>query len=134
MMKVELKTTDPSTSKDVSIDVGTIRLHFSAEEEKRVVRKIDCFILPLVGNFTLRGRVDANVHSKDVLGVFLSMYVTGMRNQSLPRLTNQDLDKQSLSYASVFGLIDDLSLEGSEYSWCSSLFYLGKSDCCSILT
>ncbi|KAI3030734.1 hypothetical protein CBS147347_2407 [Aspergillus niger] len=38
----------------------------------------------------------------------------------------QYLDKQSFSYASVFGLIDDLSLEGSEYSWCSSLFYLGQ--------
>ncbi|PYH56941.1 pantothenate transporter [Aspergillus niger CBS 101883] len=91
-MKVEPKTTDPSTSKDVNIDVGTIRLHFSAEEEKRVVRKIDCFILPLM-----------------CLVFFF-----------------QDLDKQSLSYASVFGLIDDLSLEGSEYSWCSSLFYLGQ--------
>ncbi|RAL14704.1 pantothenate transporter [Aspergillus homomorphus CBS 101889] len=38
----------------------------------------------------------------------------------------QYLDKQSLSYASVFGLIDDLSLHGSEYSWCSSIFYVGQ--------
>lgn len=43
----------------------------------------------------------------------------------MTHLTVADLDKQSLSYASVFGLIEDLSLQGSEYSWCSSLFYLG---------
>ncbi|RAH82420.1 pantothenate transporter [Aspergillus japonicus CBS 114.51] len=38
----------------------------------------------------------------------------------------QFLDKQGLSYASVFGLLDDLSLQGSQYSWCSSIFYLGQ--------
>ncbi|PYH43758.1 MFS general substrate transporter [Aspergillus saccharolyticus JOP 1030-1] len=38
----------------------------------------------------------------------------------------QYLDKQGLSYASVFGLIEDLSLHGSEYSWCSSIFYVGQ--------
>lgn len=48
MMEFELKTADPDATKDVNIDVGTIQLHFTAEEEKRVVRKIDCFILPLV--------------------------------------------------------------------------------------
>jgi hypothetical protein len=37
----------------------------------------------------------------------------------------QYLDKQSLSYASVFGLITDLNLKGTEYSWCSSIFYIG---------
>lgn len=39
----------------------------------------------------------------------------------------QYLDKQSLSYASVFGLITDLKLKGTEYSWCSSIFYIGKN-------
>ncbi|CZR51344.1 related to allantoate permease [Phialocephala subalpina] len=38
----------------------------------------------------------------------------------------QYLDKQSLSYASVFGLITDLKLKGTEYSWCSSIFYIGQ--------
>jgi hypothetical protein len=36
-----------------------------------------------------------------------------------------DLDKQSLSYAAVFDLITDLGLHGSQYSWCSSIFYIG---------
>lgn len=36
-----------------------------------------------------------------------------------------DLDKLSLGYAAVFGLIEDLHLQGSEYSWCTSIFYFG---------
>ncbi|GKU09060.1 unnamed protein product [Fusarium langsethiae] len=38
----------------------------------------------------------------------------------------QYLDKQSLSYAAVFGLIDDLDLTPVQYSWCSSIFYIGQ--------
>ncbi|CAH0054052.1 unnamed protein product [Clonostachys solani] len=38
----------------------------------------------------------------------------------------QYLDKQSLSYAGVFGLIDDLNLTSKEYSWTSSIFYVGQ--------
>ncbi|KAJ5123146.1 hypothetical protein N7448_009243 [Penicillium atrosanguineum] len=38
----------------------------------------------------------------------------------------QYLDKQSLSYAAVFGLRDDLNLTSSEYSWTSSIFYVGQ--------
>ncbi|KAI1504270.1 putative allantoate permease [Biscogniauxia marginata] len=38
----------------------------------------------------------------------------------------QYLDKQSLSYASVFGLITDLNMTNEQYSWCSSIFYIGQ--------
>lgn len=38
-----------------------------------------------------------------------------------------DLDKQSLSYAAVFGLIPDLKLSGEQYSWCSFIVYIGQS-------
>ncbi|KAL4871617.1 hypothetical protein BDV12DRAFT_206304 [Aspergillus spectabilis] len=38
----------------------------------------------------------------------------------------QYLDKQSLSYAGVFGLLEDLGLSNSQYSWCSSIFYVGQ--------
>ncbi|KAF5007851.1 hypothetical protein F66182_15694, partial [Fusarium sp. NRRL 66182] len=38
----------------------------------------------------------------------------------------QYLDKQSLSYAGVFGLITDLKMTSSQYSWCSSIFYVGQ--------
>ncbi|PNP78583.1 hypothetical protein FNYG_08062 [Fusarium nygamai] len=39
--------------------------------------------------------------------------------------TLQFLDKQSLNFASIMGIIDDLDLVGSRYSWCSSAFYFG---------
>lgn len=35
------------------------------------------------------------------------------------------LDKQTLSYTSLMGLREDLHLEGSDYSWSSSIFYFG---------
>ncbi|CAG8950023.1 hypothetical protein HYFRA_00004357 [Hymenoscyphus fraxineus] len=38
----------------------------------------------------------------------------------------QYLDKQSLAYASVYGLITDLKLVGTQYSWTSSMFYVGQ--------
>lgn len=38
----------------------------------------------------------------------------------------QYLDKQSINYASVFGLSDSLDLSGSEFSWAISLFYFGQ--------
>ncbi|PYI00506.1 MFS general substrate transporter [Aspergillus sclerotiicarbonarius CBS 121057] len=79
----------PQEEKDTSrpddnMSTGVGQVTFSEEEERGVVRKIDCFILPMVSLMIL--------------------------------LVVPDLDKQSLSYASVFGLIEDLSLKGSEYS------------------
>lgn len=37
----------------------------------------------------------------------------------------QFLDKQSLSYASLLGMIQDTKLYGSQYSWIASIFYFG---------
>ncbi|KIX04807.1 uncharacterized protein Z518_05678 [Rhinocladiella mackenziei CBS 650.93] len=37
----------------------------------------------------------------------------------------QYLDKQTLNSASIMGIIQDLNLEGREYSWTSSIFYFG---------
>lgn len=37
-----------------------------------------------------------------------------------------DLDKQSLAYASVYVLIEDLELVGTQYSWNSAMFYVGQ--------
>ncbi|RSM19572.1 hypothetical protein CDV31_001459 [Fusarium ambrosium] len=39
--------------------------------------------------------------------------------------TLQFLDKQSLNFSSIMGIIDDLDLVGSRYSWSSSVFYFG---------
>ncbi|KAI3539713.1 hypothetical protein CSPX01_08669 [Colletotrichum filicis] len=38
----------------------------------------------------------------------------------------QYLDKQSINYASVFGLRKDLTLSGQDFSWIISLFYFGQ--------
>ncbi|KAK2689614.1 hypothetical protein QWA68_011987 [Fusarium oxysporum] len=38
----------------------------------------------------------------------------------------QALDKATLSYASIFGLIDDTNLEGDQYSWLGSIVYLAQ--------
>jgi hypothetical protein len=38
----------------------------------------------------------------------------------------QSLDKNTLSYASVFGLIKDTGLEGDQYSWLGSVVYVAQ--------
>ncbi|OJD32040.1 mfs general substrate transporter [Diplodia corticola] len=61
------------------------------EMSKKVLRKIDMYILP-----------------------FLCI-----------TYALQFIDKTSLSYSSVYGIIDDNNLKGQEYSWASSIFYFG---------
>lgn len=37
-----------------------------------------------------------------------------------------DFDIQTtLSYAAIFGIVDDLKLHGTQYNWLSSIFYFG---------
>lgn len=38
----------------------------------------------------------------------------------------QALDKATLSYASIFGLIDDTGLEGDQFSWLGSIVFLAQ--------
>lgn len=35
------------------------------------------------------------------------------------------LDKQTLNYTSLMGLLQDLHLTGNQYSWASGIFYFG---------
>ncbi|KAH7219488.1 major facilitator superfamily domain-containing protein [Fusarium oxysporum] len=37
----------------------------------------------------------------------------------------QSIDKNTISYAAVFGLREDLNLKGDEFSWTGGIFYLG---------
>ncbi|PVH70980.1 membrane transporter [Cadophora sp. DSE1049] len=73
-------------SNEESADLAMLAL------EKRVLRKIDMVVLPMM------------------CFVFFFQY----------------LDKQSLSYASVYGLIADLDLKGNQFGWTSSIFYVGQ--------
>ncbi|KAL4867658.1 hypothetical protein BDV12DRAFT_209778 [Aspergillus spectabilis] len=65
---------------------------FTPEEEKKVVRRIDLRVLPLL------------------LGAYFF----------------QQLDKSSLSYVSIFGLVDDAKLVGKQYSWLGSILYIAQ--------
>src|ERR1700683_60289 len=63
------------------------RVFVSEVDNKRILRRIDLAILPVM------------------LGVYFL----------------QQLDKSTLSYASVFGLIADAHLGGQDYSWLGSI-------------
>ncbi|KAM0563071.1 hypothetical protein ACHAPJ_001917 [Fusarium lateritium] len=81
--------------KSTSFDMGTgeeANVGYTPEEEKRVLRKIDRVILPLM-----------------CLVEFF-----------------QYLDKQSIGYAAVFNLSDDLGMDSHQYSWSVSSFYFGQ--------
>jgi Major Facilitator Superfamily len=68
------------------------RVIVSEADNKRILRKIDLAILPIM------------------LGVYFL----------------QQLDKSTLSYASVFGLITDAHLGGQDYSWLGSIVYIAQ--------
>jgi hypothetical protein len=68
------------------------RVVVTPEENKRILRKINLTILPIM------------------LGVYFL----------------QALDKATLSYASVFGLVTDAHLGGQDYSWLGSIVYIAQ--------
>ncbi|KAF7556535.1 hypothetical protein G7Z17_g1334 [Cylindrodendrum hubeiense] len=70
---------------------GSERIEYTNEENKRVKRKIDLILLPLM----------------------CICYIFSF------------LDKTLLNYASIFGIKEALHLEGSDYSWLGSIFYIG---------
>ncbi|KAJ9624323.1 hypothetical protein H2204_010879 [Knufia peltigerae] len=68
------------------------RVVLTPENNSRVLRKIDLFVLPIV------------------LGIYFL----------------QALDKATLAYASVFGLVEDANLHGQQYSWLGSVVYVAQ--------
>ncbi|KAL2816615.1 MFS general substrate transporter [Aspergillus cavernicola] len=71
--------------------VEVLQAEATPEEEKRIIRKIDLHIIPVMGL------------------CYMLQY----------------MDKVTLGYATQLNLRADLNLHGSEYSWCSSVFYFG---------
>jgi MFS family permease len=67
-------------------------IELTPENNKRVLRKIDTHILPVI----------------------LAVYFL------------QALDKATLAYASVFGLVEGANLHGLQYSWLGSVVYLAQ--------
>ncbi|KAL4900896.1 hypothetical protein BDW74DRAFT_187977 [Aspergillus multicolor] len=71
--------------------VEALQAEATPDEEKRVLRKIDLHIIPVMGL------------------CYMLQY----------------MDKVTLGYATQLNLRTDLNLHGTEYSWCSSVFYFG---------
>lgn len=94
--KIELANDEQNVeSKDKAGQLLTAAGHtvfVTAEDNKRILRKIDARILPIL------------------LVVYCLQY----------------LDKGSLSYASVFGILDQAHLEGQEYSWLGAIVYVAQ--------
>ncbi|KAJ9645412.1 hypothetical protein H2204_000991 [Knufia peltigerae] len=79
-------------AKEVDMQLGEVSTTApSSADNKRVLRRIDYCIIPLMG--------------------FCYML--------------QFMDKLALSQATLLGLRQDIHLRGSEYSWCSAVFYFG---------
>jgi hypothetical protein len=74
------------------LDSATVPITLTAADNKRILRKIDLVILPIL------------------LWIYFLQY----------------LDKATLSYASVFGLIGDTNLKGEDYSWLGSILYIAQ--------
>lgn len=90
------KPTPTTRGKDKAAELlaSNERIVVTSEENKKVLRKIDLVILPIL----------------------LSVYFL------------QSLDKTTLSYASVFGLIQDANLDpnSQQYSWLGSIVYIAQ--------
>ena len=121
--KAEEKPVDEVVVGAVDVPAESI----TPEEEKRLTRKIDCVVLPTV-SLPLTGEYhDRKLNDvADVFGILFTMYRRPFSPNTSIAKGMLDIDKQSLSYASVFGLIEDLNLHGTQYSWCSSIFYFGR--------
>ncbi|THU99589.1 MFS general substrate transporter [Dendrothele bispora CBS 962.96] len=88
-------STGDKQAKDAALEIlgsGTEHHEITEEEDRRVLRKIDLWVMPVV-----------------LLVYFL-----------------QQLDKSSLSYTSVFGIVEATGLVGTQYSWLSSIVYLAQ--------
>jgi hypothetical protein len=72
-------------------EAGT-RVELTEENNRRVLRKIDLHLMPLM-----------------LLAYFL-----------------QQLDKSTLSYSSVFGIVQQANLKGTQYSWLGSVVYVAQ--------
>ena len=88
---VNLSEKDKDRAAELVQRVGH-RVELTPENNKRICRKIDLRVLPVI----------------------LFVYFL------------QALDKATLAYASVFGLIEDTNLVGDEYSWLGSIVYVAQ--------
>lgn len=90
---------------------------YTPEEYKKLLRKIDRYLLPLMVSCSYRIQPDDEVV---------------VQRRPSPRLTRlqwfcygiQQTDKTSLGTQAIFGLREDTHLKGQQYSWLTTIFYI----------
>jgi hypothetical protein len=85
------------------------------EEERAVVRKIDMVVLPLMCFVFFLQYLDKQ-----------SLSYAAVRN-----IPEKKVQSRRLTWLQVFGLLTDLDLTAEQYSWCSSIFYVGMAFSCN---
>lgn len=55
-----------------------------------------------------------------------SQFSAAFTTKLTPAATRTDLDKQSIGFAAVFNLTEDLNMTSHQYSWSVSSFYFGQ--------
>ena len=93
---------------------GSVEYDIDPEEDRKVLRKIDWVVMPTM---------------MIVLFFQCKTAFTHHRTSAWSIVTDEldiDLDKQSINYATVFGMNRDLRLTGSAFSWVITLFYFGQ--------
>lgn len=90
--KIDVHDVKNDKANQILSQAGSERIALTPENNKRVLKKIDLYVLPVV------------------LGIYFL----------------QALDKATLAYGSVFGLVEDANLVGHQYSWLGSVVYLAQ--------
>jgi hypothetical protein len=103
-------TTAHGKDKAAELLASNERIVVTEAENKRVLKKIDLIILPILLSVYF-------LQSLDKVGFF--------RCHSL---TSSNMLQTTLSYASVFGLIEDANLDpnSDQYSWLGSIVYIAQ--------
>ncbi|KAJ5739620.1 hypothetical protein N7533_012404 [Penicillium manginii] len=118
MNQLEAKTAEMNLDEstlETGSQADTSAVLINPEMERSVKRKIDAIVLPLVSLISSFGSCVRSPKELMLLCFWMPADVP-----------YSDLDKQSLSYAGVFGLIDDLQLHGTQFAWLGSIFYVGQ--------
>ncbi|KFA69925.1 hypothetical protein S40285_03902 [Stachybotrys chlorohalonatus IBT 40285] len=85
------------------------RVKVTPEDDARVLRRIDLIVLPLMlAVYFLQGNAVLSFR------VFRKLSVV------------PGLDKATIAYASIFGLIEDTGLQGNQFSWLGSIVYVAQ--------
>lgn len=106
--------TDKGAERDTALDLfndpNELYEPVDPAEARRLLWKIDFMILPYLAVCYAFFYID-KVGEIFPFGAWLGL--TGYSAQT------------TLSYAAIFGIVEDLDLHGTQYSWLSSIFYFG---------